>query len=237
MNFPTTRWTVFALDPLHRTARASEAFEHLCERYREPILAFLRHQGIASDDVEDVAHDFLLHLRDRETLRRVERDRGRFRSFLLGSLRHFLHDRAARLSAAKRGGGIPALPLDEVGPDALGLAAPSASDGFDRRWAQEILALSLARLNADEGNNATFPVLRAFLPGSLRVPSYDEAAAATGLTLANVKSEIHRLRQRFRAVLRREVAVTVGSAAEVDDEMAHLQRALLGEARAPHGAA
>ncbi|MBS0658729.1 MAG: hypothetical protein JSR82_10855 [Verrucomicrobia bacterium] len=233
MDFPTTRWTQLALRTAGGGDAEARAFGHLCERYRDAILEFLRWRGIRPDEVEDVAHDFLLHLQERETLRRVDRDRGRFRSFLLGALKRFLGDRADRLAAQKRGGAVTTVSLDSLAPDSVPAGEQAAVDAFDERWARELLGHALQRLHDDWREVGHFAVLRRFLPGSTDVPPYEEAARSAGLSLAALKSDVHRVRGAFRTLLRREVALTVGAPDEVDGEMALLQRALMGGHGAP----
>lgn len=233
MEFPTTRWTQLALRTAGGGDAEARAFRHLCERYRDALLDFLRWRGIRPDEVEDIAHDFLLHLQEKETLRRVDRDRGRFRSFLLGALKRFLGDRADRLAALKRGGDVATVSLDALTPDSLPQENGESVHAFDRRWAREVLGLALNRLREEWREDPHYDVLRRFLPGSTEVPPYDEAARAAGITLASLKSEVHRIRGNFRTLLRREVALTVGSPDEVDAEMSLLQSALMSEARSP----
>lgn len=233
MDFPTTRWTQLALRTAGGGDAEARAFRHLCERYRDAILDFLRWRGIGPDEVEDVAHDFLLHLQTKETLRRVDRDRGRFRSFLLGALKRFLGDRADRRAAQKRGGQVDTVSLEVLAPESVPAEDAAAGHVFDERWARELLAHALQRLTEDWSATRQFTVLRRFLPGSTDVPTYEEAARVAGLTLPALKSEVHRVRAAFRTLLRREVALTVGSPDEVDAEMALLQQALLG-ARGPN---
>lgn len=233
MDFPTTRWTQLALRTAGGGDAEARAFRHLCERYRDAILDFLRWRGIRPDEIEDVAHDFLLHLQEKETLRRVDRERGRFRSFLLGALKRFLGDRAERRAALKRGGDVTTVSLDALSPESLPPGEEEVVHAFDQRWARELLALALNRLRDEWREDPHFAVLRRFLPGSTDVPAYEAAARAAGISLAALKSEVHRIRGTFRTLLRREVAMTVGSPDEVDAEMALLQAALMSESRSP----
>lgn len=229
MDFPTTRWTQLALRTAGGGDGEARAFQHLCERYREALLDFLRWRGIKPDEAEDITHDYLLHLREKETLRRVDRTRGRFRSFLLGALKRFLADRAERAAALKRGGSHGTISLEDVLPENLPQEEAGIAAAFDRRWARGLLALALARLEEEQRGAPHFEIVRRFLPGSTEVPPYEEAARTAGTSLAAFKSEVHRIRGLFRALLRREVALTVGAPDEVDEEMRLLQQALMAE--------
>jgi RNA polymerase sigma-70 factor (ECF subfamily) len=172
---------------------------------------------------------------EHSTLQKADRLRGRFRSFLLGALVRFLADEYDRRRAKKRGSGAVHIHLDEV---EQGLAAsPDAGAGsFDREWALVVLENSLRAVQAEFEKTAgakQFEVLRGFLPGSVSVPSYDEAAAKLGLSLPALKSELHRLRQRFKLLVRQEVANTVSAPHEIDEEMTHLQRVLMDRGNDP----
>lgn len=230
MEFPTTHWSQLAAATLHGEEGAAGALAEFYRRYREPVMAFLRRRGVDAARVEDVAQDFFLHLIEKSTLARADAARGRFRTFLLGALVRFLRDARERELAARRGGGVPHASLD-AGPGAPGepVVEPASAMEFDREWALHVLAFALERLEGEYRENrreAEFRVLRAYLPGGVAPPAYDEGAARLGVSLGAFKTEVHRLRQRLRGCLREELARTVASPAEIDTELAYLGRVL-----------
>jgi RNA polymerase sigma-70 factor (ECF subfamily) len=232
MEFPSTHWSQLGLATLKGERGAQAALAEFYRRYREPVMHFLLRRGIDTARVEDVTHDFFLHLIEKSTLARADVARGRFRTFLLGALVRFLGDLRDREQAAKRGGGTGPLSLDaEENTWAVPLVEPATAAEFDREWAVQLLTLALQRLEAEyreRGREATFAVLRAYVPGGVAPPPYEEAAQRLQLSLAAFKTEVHRLRQRFRGCLREELARTVASPGEVDDEIAYLGRVLQG---------
>lgn len=235
MEFPATQWSLLAQATLNGEAAASAALAEFCRRYREPVLQFVRMRGVPPAEAEDLTQDFLLHVMEKSTLRRADAARGRFRSFLIGALVRFLRDAYHQRTAQKRGGGQAPLSFDE--PDltaAMPAVAPDDEATFDRAWATQMLQLALEGLKAGyakAGRAEAYAVLAAYLPGRAAPPPYEEAAARLGLGLATFKTEVHRLRDRFRQRLRREIAGTVTSPEEVDDELAYLGRVLQGAAR------
>ena len=230
MEFPATEWSLLAQATLHGEASAAKALAEFCRRYREPILHFIRQRGAAPAEAEDLAQDFLLHVMEKSTLRRADAARGRFRSFLIGSLVRFLRDAHQRTTAAKRGGGMPAVVMD--GGDSsvdMPVVAPDDVTVFDREWAHRLLELALESLRADYERLSRvelYDVLRHYLPGSTASPPYDDSARQLGITVAAFKTEVHRLRDRFRRHLQREVALTVTTPDEIESEVAYLGRVL-----------
>ena len=228
-SFSATRWSVV----LAAAGDAEDALATLCRAYWYPLYAFLRRQGLNTHDAEDVTQGFFAHIVETDALAQVDRAKGRFRTFLLASLKHFLADERDRAKAQKRGGGRAVIsldaceaeeryalePRDELSPDKL----------FDRRWAIAVIERALARLDAEysaTGKGALFSALKPLLtaPGSAR--PYAEIGAEFGMNEGAVKVAVHRLRQRYGAALRAEIAETVGSADEVDEELRHLLDAL-----------
>lgn len=230
MDFPTTHWGLLAQATLHGDASATGALAEFHRRYRQPIINFIRWRAFPGADAEDVAHDFLLHLMEKSVLRRADATRGRFRSFLLGVLMRFLGDERDRREALKRGGGSVRLDL----PDAeltgeLATNSAATTEAFDREWALALLGLALQRLEEEygrQGRGAEYAVLRAYVPGGLRPPAYEESATRMGQSLGGFKTEVYRLRQRLRALLRTEIAGTVTSPDEIAEEIAYLGRVL-----------
>ena len=228
-SFSATRWSVV----LAAAGESSDALAALCRAYWYPLYAFLRRQGLSTHDAEDVTQGFFAHLLGKDALAHVDRAKGRFRTFLLASLKHFLADERDRAHAQKRGGGEAAIsldaceaeeryalePRDELSPDKL----------FDRRWAIAVIERALARLGAEyaaAGKGALFTALKPLLtaPGSAR--PHAEIGASFSMNEGAVKVAVHRLRQRYGAALRAEIAETVGTAEEVEAELRHLLDAL-----------
>jgi RNA polymerase sigma factor (sigma-70 family) len=221
-----------------QTAVARDAWEDLYRTYCYPVYTFIRRRGYHRPEAQDLTQDFFVHLIEKETLRRADRNKGRFRSFLLGSLEYFLADKARRNRAAKRGGDCEFVFLDgELAADCeRQLAAPEAQTPerlFEARWAAALVGQTFARLREEmaAANKARlFDTLRDYVAGN-EDASYQQAADELELSLPALKSAIHRLRIRYGALLRAEVARTVSNVNEVDDEVRHLQAALR---MAPH---
>lgn len=210
---------------------AERALEEFVLNYRDPVIALLRHRGLPEARIEDLTHDFLLQVMKSSALKRADQNIGPFRHFLCGMLKNFLANDAVRNGAAKRGGG--AVPLSLDADDGVGDHVADDSSDFslqlDREWALHLVARSLAAVRkrwlALE-KPERFAVLRAFLPGSLESISRQDAALRLGISDEALRKELHRLREAFRAAIRDEVAATVGSSAEIADEMRHLVRIL-----------
>ena len=228
-NFPTTRWSV-VLDAAQGPTAPRRALAELCEAYWRPLFVFLRRNGMAAPDAEDAVQGFLASLVASATggLTAPDRERGRFRSYLLGALRHWLANERTRAQAAKRGGTSAPIALD-LGQGDLDVPddrTPEAAYAW--AWATEILGRARRRLGAahvDEGRAELFAALEPFLLSG-DTPAYRQVAAQLGMTEANARVAVHRLRGRFRAALREEVADTVSSAADVDDELRAVIEAL-----------
>jgi len=228
MPFPTTRWSLLAQATVNGSAAQADALAEFYRRYREPVIAFIRQQPGLQERAEDLAQEFFVHLIEESTLRRADPAGGRFRSFLLGGAGAFLSRDRVKGAAAKRGGGAAPLSFDALAGD--GPAVPSAvARTFDRVWAHEVLALArreqAARWAARE-RSAELAGLAGFLPGTAAPPTYEAAAAALGWPLARLKTEVHRLRQEFRELVRAEVALTVDAPHEIEAEMNHLHAVL-----------
>jgi len=229
MYFPTTQWTLLAQASMNGETAARQALEDLCRRYWSPLYHFIRARGFGETEAKDLTQEFILHLIEHSTLQRADRLRGRFRSFLCGALVRFLADERDRRQAQKRGGGAVHVNLNGEGADSA-VTSESADILFDREWAVTILENALRVVGEEfesSGAAKEFAVLRQFLPGSVNAPSYEAAAAQLSLSLPALKSELHRLRQRFKAVVRQEVANTVSAPHEIDEEMNHLQQVLM----------
>lgn len=242
MEFPDTHWSLLARASLNGGPAAEEALERFCRSYRPPVLDFLRWSGVPSQDAEEVAQEFFLRLLASRAWRRAEPNQGRFRSFLLGALKHHLADARRRRGAAKRGGGTEDLSLDALLDEeasSLPDVAPDAAEHFDRDWAVQVVENALEAVGAEAratGREAAFERMLPFLPVGLEPPSYERLADGLGMTVAGAKTEVHRLRGRFRAAIRAEVARTVSAPHEIEEEMRHLH-SVLGGAAFRHGPA
>ncbi|MDR3402028.1 MAG: sigma-70 family RNA polymerase sigma factor [Chthoniobacter sp.] len=230
--FCTTHWTQ-VLAARGRSPEAREALRELCTAYYEPIVAFLA-RSERETEARDVAHEFFGALLNGDPLARVEREGGRFRSYLLGALKHFLSHRRARDSRLKRGGGAEPVQLTEGTDTSPGLSlsdkvtlTPDAA--FDHAWATTLLARALAALRAEceaDGKGASFDLLKPWLTGEATHGDQAEAARALGLEPGRLKSEVHRLKHRFRQLVKNEVAATLNDPTVVDEEMRALFSAL-----------
>jgi RNA polymerase sigma factor (sigma-70 family) len=208
---------------------AREALARLCSVYWYPLYAFCRRQGRQPHDAEDLTQEFFSRLLEKNRLASVGPEHGRFRSFLLASLKNFLANDRERAHAQRRGGGQPVLSLD--GADAETRYALEPADGltpemvFERRWAFAILDRTISALRreyAAEGKGELFEQLEGFLPCGHGTVSRAELATKRGVSVGAIDVAVHRLRQRFGALLREQVAETVSSEAEVKEEIRHL---------------
>ncbi len=232
--FETTHWSLVlaAGSAGADLERANRALGALCRAYWYPLYAFVRRRGYGPADAEDLIQGFFAGLIEKEMVRAADPDRGRFRSFLLGALNHFLgHDRERR-QAQKRGGQITFVALDGVDPEARYALEPVDTIGpeahFHRVWAREVnqrALLGLAREMTQVGKGDQFEALKPALSGEL--PDRSAVAARNGLSEGALKVAVYRMRKRYREFLRAEIAETVGDASEVDAEMRALVDALV----------
>ena len=216
--FHPTRWTL-VLRASGEGAEAEAALSDLCAAYYAPVVAFLRRDGRGEDAAREKAHAFFASVLA-SGVGAPERERGRFRSYLLGALKHFLSKHRDAALAEKRGGGAEHIALTT--DTAAGLPLPAAPDdtlAFDREWAFTVIARALAALEAEKPEH--FTTLKPWLDGGADCSQAD-AATSLGMSENAVKVAIHRLRVRFRELIRAEVAATVNDAAEVGGELRHL---------------
>lgn len=231
-HFVATQWSL-VLSAGGESTRGQRALSQLCSRYWYPIYAFARKQGLAAPDAEDTTQGFFMHILSSEALATVDRAKGRFRSFLLASMKNFLANEWDRARAAKRGGGVPTMSLDATGAEERYRLEPadmlSPDKLYDRRWALTVLdqtVRQLAEEQAASGKAALFQAVRPVLDGGHASFSYEEIGAQLGMSAGAVKVAVHRLRQRYRELLRGAVAETVVHAEDVDDELRQLIDAL-----------
>ncbi len=217
----------------HHADGAREALTTLCETYWYPLYAFLRGRGHPPADAEDLTQAFFAMLVEKQVLRHADPGRGRFRSFLLTAIKNFAANAYAKDMAAKRGGGVRLLPLDFQ--DAEGrfpldpASAESPEHTFDRLWALTLLDRSMSRLEEESlrrNKQEHFAALKPHLTGEEPQLSYAETAVALGTTEGAVKVAVHRLRRRFRDIVRGEISQTVASPDEIEDELRHLWSAV-----------
>lgn len=209
--------------------KAAEALETLCRRYRYPLYAYVRRKGYSACD----AQDFFTQLLSKNYLRAADRTRGKFRSFLLGSLEHFLAREWTKGHAQKRGGGQTGFSLDAVDAEERYWLEPvdelSPDRIFDRRWAMAVVEQAMARLRAEcigSGKGELFDTLARLLSGEKGDVRYTELGAALGLKEGAVKVAVHRLRKRYGELVRAEVAQTVGEEEDLETELRFLRMAL-----------
>jgi RNA polymerase sigma-70 factor (ECF subfamily) len=231
--FRTTRWTVVLHARQGNSAEASAALEQLCRSYWYPLYAFVRRQGHDPHDAQDLTQEFFARLLAKHQLESVDRAKGRFRSFLLAALKHFLANEWDRRKARKRGGGEIHLSIDAQSAEdryRLEPADPqSAEKIYERRWALTLLDRVLELLKAEAeaaGKGTQFEQLKSALTADRRQAPYAELGQRIGLTEGAVKVAVHRLRQRYRELLRAEIAHTVSDPKAVDAEIRHLFAAL-----------
>ncbi len=232
--FAPTHWTVI-LTAQGQTDQADVALEKLCQTYWPPIYAFVRRQGHNPHDAQDLTQEFFARLIQKNYLGDVDRAKGKFRSFLLASLKHFLANEWNKANAQKRGGGKQILSINKKAAESSCVFDFSdnvtADKVFERRWATTLLDATLSTLREEyvqDGKRELFEKLRGTLTGERSTIPYVVIAAELGTTEGNIKVAVHRLRQRYREVLRLEIAKTVATPEEVEEELRNLFTALSG---------
>src|SRR5262249_12952035 len=207
------------------------ALSRLCQSYWFPIYAFVRKRGYSPDEAEDLVQEFFADFLGKNYLAKAAPERGRFRCFLMTSVENFLNNQNDLARAEKRGGGRALLSLDQQDAEARYRHEPRTETDpartFEQRWAATLLNTVLTRLQNEfrtTGRSDLFDALQAHLWGDSEPVGYAQLAEQFGLTLANVKVTAHRLRQRYRELLREEIAHTVASPDEIDDEIQHLMK-------------
>jgi len=231
--FPTTSWTLVVNAGQPKSQVSREALADLCARYWYPIYAFIRRKGLDSEQARDRTQDFFAVLLEKEYLADVERARGKFRSFLLASVSHFLSNRFDTERALKRGGGHKLLMLEMENAEGVYRREPAHSLTpealFEYRWATSLLDRALKHLRESFAGN-DFDILKPFLLGEAVRGDSAATAQRLGLTEGAFKVTVHRLRKRYREMLRGEIAETVADPAQIEGELRYLIRVL---AKAP----
>jgi len=226
--FATTHWSV-VLVAQGPSPAAQAALEKLCRTYWRPIYGFVRRQGVRPEEAKDLTQGFFALLLERRDLDAVRREKGRLRSYLLTSLKHFLTNERDRAMAIKRGAGQKLIPLEDLGERERAGFEPSdtlaADQMYERRWALSVLDQVLARLGDEyraAGKVQLFDRLQKSLTDEPDRPSPADTAQEFGMTESAVRQASYRLRQRYRQLLREEIAHTVLAAGDIEDELRHL---------------
>ncbi len=224
--FPTTRWSVILATREPSTAVARAALSNLCQSYWYPLYAYIRRQGHAVEDAQDLTQGFFAVLLEKDYLADFDRERGRFRSFMIVAFRHYVGNEHERRRAGKRGGGASVLSLDAEDAERRYRLEPAhhltPERIYDRRWALVLIDRTLERLSQESAPSARFDRLKMFLTGDPAGVSYSQLAAELGISEGAVKVAVHRLRRRFRDLLEAEISDTVASPEQVKDEMRFL---------------
>jgi RNA polymerase sigma-70 factor (ECF subfamily) len=235
-HFPTTMWTLVLSAGRQTDAQSSEALASLCEKYWYPLYAYIRRRGYPVEQAQDLTQEFFVRVLEKRYIGRADRSKARFRTFLLSSLTYFLCDEVDRQRALKRGGTHTHLPFEVRDGEEIYRREPSHSETpekiFERRWALVLLDRVLARLGeefADRGKRAHFERLKVFLLGQRGDVPYAELARELETTEGALKVAAHRLRTRYRHLLRAEIAETVAGSADIDGEIRYLAAALAGK--------
>ena len=241
--FGDTHWSLIVAAGRTQTQPelARDALAQLCQTYWPPLYTYVRSRGLSVHDAQDLTQSFFADLLERKIYTRADREKGKFRSFLLASLKNFLSHAREREQTLKRGGGREFLPLDEgraEEAESLFQTHISSNSGklpedtlFERTWAETLVSTALDRLAADykaDGKETVFQTFQTFLTiGADPLPTYSDLAARLAMTESTIRSHITRLRARYREMLRAEVRRTLNSEAEVDEELHELLRVLI----------
>ena len=231
--FHTTNWSTVLLAGQSDLPEAKEALENLCQNYWYPLYAFVRRKGYSAHDAQDLTQEFFARLLEKNYLHSAEREKGRFRTFLLACLKHFLANEWDRAKAQKRGGGKTILSLDEQTAESRYSLEPRDETDpekiFERRWALTLLEKVLRQLRQEyttDNKTALFEQIKDCLTGEKTSAPYAILAAKLEMTEGALKVAVHRMRQRYGELLRLEIANTVATSQELDDEIRYLISAL-----------
>jgi RNA polymerase sigma-70 factor (ECF subfamily) len=231
--FVTTHWSLVLAAGKGASAQARAALAALCQTYWYPLYAYVWRQGHQPDDAQDLTQAFFARLLEKHYLQSADPERGRFRSFLLTAFKRFLSKERDRERTQRRGGGRKLLPLDfEAGERRYSLEPAheiTAERIYEQRWALTLLDRVFVRLRDEfdrAGKQKEFDCLKVYLTGEAGTPSYQEAAAELATTEGAVRVAVHRLRRRYRELVREEIAQTVAGPEDVDEELRHLFAAL-----------
>lgn len=228
--FSTTHWSVVLEAGHGDSAEVAAALEQLCRTYWYPLYAYVRRRGYTPEDAQDLTQEFFARLLEGNSIASAVKDKGRFRSFLLGAMKHLLADENAKAEAKKRGGGKVIISWEQhhaeeqFGHEHANEQSPDRL--FDRRWALTVLSQAAARLRAEfavVGDTTLFEHLKSYVTSDQAAPPYATTASLLGLSESAVKSAIFRLRRRYAELVRDEVAETVNNTADMEDELRYLR--------------
>src|SRR5947209_1766481 len=229
VQFQTTQWGLVMPTADQRSKTAQAALEQLCRIYWYPIYAFVRRQGQTVENAQDLTQEFFLRVLQDNYFQVADPQRGRLRSFLLTSLKHFLINEWEKARTAKRGGAQSIFSLDEQDAEGRYLTEPidgmSPEKVYEKRWAVTLLEQALARLRAEyakQNNGAMFDALKPFISGETAEGGYGALAQRFEMSEGSLRVAAHRLRERYREALRTEVASTLATPTDIDDELRHL---------------
>ena len=224
--FATTHWTVVLAAGRRRTPQSTQALEQLCQTYWYPLYAYVRRRGYSREDAEDLTQAFFERFLEKNYLEQLDAERGRFRAFLLACLKHFLTNEWHKSRRQKRGGNITHLSLDWQTADThfqvADTAEPSPDKTFDREWATTLLGKVIKKLSTEcdaEGRTKQFTELKIFLTAGKGALPYTDVAKRLDMDEGAVRTAVHRLRKRYRQLLRDEIAQTLSDPTQVDEEM------------------
>ena len=231
--FVTTLWNMVVEAGASGDEKAAAALHRLCSMYWYPIYAFIRRRGSTIPEAEDLTQAFFAHLLERDSIARADRERGRFRSFLLTAFKNFHANERARTTATKRGGSNSIVSLEELQAENRYQTEPQTAVTpeklYDQKWAASLLEQAMATLRAEYdvlSKGPLFDLLRSVVWGGRQEGGYEELARQAGISEGAFKVAVHRMRSRFKECLRQEVAQTVVTPGEIDDELRHLLTAL-----------
>ena len=230
--FQTTHWSAVLQASDGDSPLAGAALTQLCQSYWPPLYAYVRRSGHGPEDAKDLTQEFFARILEKQWLAQADPGRGRFRSFLLGAMNHFLANEWRRSQTAKRGGGKAIVSLDDTAEAVY--EAETASNLtpeklYERRWALSLFDRALGRLReqyVESGKPAVYEELKEFLSSETNDGDYDRVSATLGMTTGAVSAAVHRMRQRYRELVREEIALTVTSPEDVEEEMRSLLAAL-----------
>jgi RNA polymerase sigma factor (sigma-70 family) len=232
-NFVTTHWSIVLAAGDQESPQAQEALSALCAAYWYPLYAYVRRHGHPPEQAEDLTQEFFTQLLEKGFLRGVDPEKGKFRAYLMACFRHFLANERDRPLAQKRGGGKTHLSLDFASAEERYKLEPAheltPEKLYERQWALTLLEQVLNRLRDESvrgGHGRLFDTLKVFLSGESPALSYEEVSRGLGLSVGAVKVAVHRLRRRYRELLREEIGRIVGDPSEIDAEIQALFAAL-----------
>jgi DNA-directed RNA polymerase specialized sigma24 family protein len=231
-SFTTTHWSVVLAAGDAQSPQSAEALESLCRTYWYPLYAYARRKNLSPEDAQDATQGFFEFFLRNNSFALADPNRGKFRSFLLGSLEHYLLDQWKRAKAQKRGGGLPIISIDGMTAEARYKSEPvetmDPAKLYDITWVGALLARVMSRLRASfeaEGKLTRFEHLKPFLLGE-EDGGYTEAAKRLGLSVETARVAVHRMREEFRKVFREEIANTVATPSEIDTEIGYVMSLL-----------